>query len=81
MSRRFDNLVQLDHVGVSDYLQNVDFASDPLHVAFVFDLLLLENFDGNLFSSDEVSSKTHFAKRALTKGATYIQNSSESCLT
>ena len=41
-------LVELDNIGVADFLENFDLSSDPLHILLVIDLLLLEDLDGNL---------------------------------
>ena len=43
-------LVQLDHVRMSNYLQNVDFPSNPLDIGLIFDLIFFEYFDCYFFS-------------------------------
>lgn len=45
-------LVQLNHVGMSYDLQNVDFPRDAINVRLVLYLLFLENFDRHLFVGD-----------------------------
>lgn len=40
--------VELDDVGVSNFLQDFDFPSDPFHVLLVVDFLFLKDFDGHL---------------------------------
>lgn len=71
MSACFDDLVELDNVRVSDDLENMNFPSDAVDVRLVLDLVFLEDFDGDLFVGDQVSSETDFAKCALAEGATY----------
>ena len=41
-------LVELDDVGVTNFLEDFDFPSDSLNVLLIVDLLLLENFDSDL---------------------------------
>lgn len=43
----FNDLVQLDDVGVPDQLQDVDLSRHSLHIGDINDLRLLEYFDGN----------------------------------
>ena len=45
----FDDLVELDDVGVSDQLEDVDLSGDPLNVSHIHDLLFLEDLDGYFF--------------------------------
>ena len=47
-SWRFDNLVQLDDMGMPHNLENVDLATDSFHVVHVGYLAFLKNFDCNL---------------------------------
>ena len=63
-------LVELDYIGMSDDLEDVDFTSDSLHVRLVLDLVLLKYFDSYLFTSDEVSSETNLSEGALTQRST-----------
>ena len=44
----FDDFVELDHVGVSDLLQDFDLSGDSLHVLLVMDFIFLQNFNRNL---------------------------------
>ena len=41
-------LVELDYVGMSNFLKNFDFPGDAFYILLVVDFLLLENFDGHL---------------------------------
>ena len=41
-------LVELDDVGVANFFEDFDFASDAFNVFLVVDLLLLKNFHGHL---------------------------------
>ena len=42
------NLIELHELGVSNYLEDVNFTRDALDVSHVRDFVLLEDFDGNL---------------------------------
>ena len=42
------NLIELHELGVSNYLEDVNFTRDALDVSHVSDFVLLEDFDGNL---------------------------------
>ena len=44
-----DDFIELDHIRVPDLLQNLDLPRDSLDVLLVVDLVLLEDFDSNLF--------------------------------
>lgn len=39
-----------------DNLENVDFSSNPLNVGLVFDLVLLQNFNGYFLTCDQMST-------------------------
>jgi len=41
-------LVELNDVGVANFFENFDFASDPLHVLLVIDFFFLKNFYSHL---------------------------------
>lgn len=45
-----DDLVQLNHVRVTDLLEDFDLASNAFDIFLVVDLVLLENLDGDLLS-------------------------------
>ena len=64
-------LIQLNHVRMSDFLENVDLSCDPLNVTFVFDSVFLKNLDGYFFSSDRVSADPYFSEGTRTKRSTY----------
>ena len=55
-------LVELNDVGVSDFLQDVDFTSHTLHVPFVFDAVLLQDLYRHFLTCDCVRSDPHFAE-------------------
>ena len=61
-----DDLVELDDLGVSDYLQNMDLSGHALHIGDITDLGLLEDLDGNFLSGGEVSPQFHLAEGALS---------------
>ena len=41
-------LIELDDIGVTNFLQNLDFSCDAFHILLVVDLFLLKNFDCHL---------------------------------
>jgi hypothetical protein len=59
--------IELDHVGVSDYFQNVNFTRNSFHIRLVFDLVFFENFDRHLLSGDQMGSEPNFAESTLTE--------------
>ena len=63
-------LIQLNHVRMSDFLENVDLSCDPLNVTLVFDSVFLKNLDGYFFSSDRVSADPYFTEGTRTKRST-----------
>ena len=62
-----NNLVQLNHVRVSHLLQNLDFSSDAFNVFLVVDLVLLQNFDGNLNWSNQFTTYLLASQSMLTE--------------
>ena len=44
----FPYLVELNHVWVTDFLENFDLSGDSFDIFLVVDLFLLQYFDGNL---------------------------------
>ena len=52
----FDDLVELDDVGVPHYLQDLDLSSHSFNVCFVNDLFFLEYFDCHFLSGERVSA-------------------------
>ena len=64
-------LVKLDHIWVSHNLQDVYFPCHSLDVRLVFDLVLLQDFNGNFLSSYQMSAQTNFAKCSLSKWSPY----------
>lgn len=45
-----DYLIELDDVGVLDFAEDIDFSPDSNQVVFLFDLLFLQDLDGDLFA-------------------------------
>ena len=45
---RLNDLVELDDIGVANFLQNFNFSRNPFNVLLVVDLFFLKDFDGNL---------------------------------
>ena len=79
---RFDDFVQLNHVRVPNLLKNLDFPRDTLNVFLIVDLVLLEDFNGNLcqlvqrratylFTCQGVLAELHLAKGSLSKMFAY----------
>lgn len=62
-----DDFVQLNDIGVADLLENFDLASDALNVFLVVDLVLLENFDGDLFASEGVLTELDLAESSFSE--------------
>ena len=50
---------------MSDDLEDVDLSGDPLHIALVLDFVLLQDFNGHLFTSNKVGAQPHFSESAL----------------
>ena len=44
----FDNLINLNHIGVMQLLENFNFSTNPLDIFFVLDPRFFKNFDRNL---------------------------------
>ena len=63
--RGFDDLVQLDDVGMPYELENVNLPTHPLHVNYVNDAILLEHLDSYLLAREGVRTQFHFPKGAL----------------
>jgi hypothetical protein len=43
-----NDLVELNYIRMSDLLQNFDFSRNALHIFLIMDLVLFENFNGDL---------------------------------
>ena len=56
---------------MADNFQYLDFSCDPIDVIYVYDLVFLENFDGNFLASERVCANLHFPKSAFAKVTTY----------
>lgn len=67
----FDYLIQLNHSGVSDFLQDLDLPCNPIDVHLVLDLVLLQYLDGYLFIRDRVDSLFHLAEGSFSESAVY----------
>lgn len=62
-----DDLVQLNDIGVSDLLKNLDLPCDPFHVLLVIDLFFLKDFDSYLFARQNVRALLDLAESALAQ--------------
>ena len=52
----FDDIVEPDDVGVLDELEDIDFAGDLDHPGLGVDVAALDEFDGDLFTRDDVNA-------------------------
>ncbi len=64
---RLNNFIELNYVRMAHYLQDVDFATDPLHVVNVRNFTFFEDLDGYLLIRKNMNSFLHFAKSTLAK--------------
>lgn len=67
LARRLDNLVKLDDVRVTNYLQNVDLSGHPVNIRLVFNLVFLKNLNSYFFACDKMRAEAHLSERSLTK--------------
>ena len=56
---------------MSDNLEDFDFSCDSIDVIHIYDLVFLENFDGNFLASERVCANLHFPKSAFAKVTAY----------
>ena len=56
---------------MSHNLEYVNLPGDSLNVRLILDLVFLQNFDSNFFSSKHMRAKPHLAKCALAEGPTF----------
>jgi len=68
-------LIQLDYVGMTHYLQNVDFSCHSIDIRdvdyFVFD----EHLDGHTLSSQAVEAYMHFPKSSFSQATAFVKHS------
>ena len=69
---RLNYLVELYHVGVSDYFEDLNLPGHAFNIGLVLDLVFLENFDGYLFPSECMSSQSDFSESALAQSLAYM---------
>ena len=60
-------LIKLNDIWVPNYLENMDFPRNSLHIGLILDLILLEDFDSDFLTCDEMSSQTHLSECTLTE--------------
>lgn len=60
-------LIKLNDIRVSNDLENVDLPGNSLDVRLVLDLVLLEDLDGDLLASYQMSAQSHLTERALSE--------------
>lgn len=68
----FDDLVELDDVGVPDQFQDVDLPRDPFHVGHLRNLALFEYFDGYALIGGLVECGLDLSEGALADGLAFI---------
>ena len=66
----FNNFVQLDDVGMSDYLEYLNFSHHSVDVCLVIDFFLFQYFDCYLLLRQQMGAFAHLAKRALSQSFT-----------
>ena len=66
----FNNFVQLDYVGMSDYLEYLNFSHHSVDVCLVIDFFLFQYFDCYLLLRQQMGAFAHLAKRALSQSFT-----------
>lgn len=62
------DVVELNDVRVSHYLEDVYLPCNALHVAYIGDFLFLQYFDGDFLLGVDVNTLLHLAKSTLSKG-------------
>ena len=60
-------LIQLNHVRMSDFLENVDLSCDPLNVTLVFDSVFLKDLDGYFLLGSDADAQFDLAKGTFTQ--------------
>ena len=68
LSVRLNNLVELYHVRMAHYLQDLNLPGHSLYVSLVQYFVLLEDLDGNLFSCEGVVAESDLPKSPLAQG-------------
>ena len=60
-------LIELDHIRMSNFLQNVNLSCHSLYITLVFDSVLFQNFDSNFFACDRVRTNSYFSEGSGSK--------------
>ena len=55
---------------MSDDFQDVDFTSDAIYIRLIFDLVLFQDFYGDLFACYQMGAQSYLAEGTLTERAT-----------
>jgi hypothetical protein len=63
----FDNIIELNDVGMSDNFENVNLSGHSFDITNVSYPLLLQYFDGHLLLGIQMDSLLDLSKRPLTK--------------
>ena len=70
LSISLDNLVELYHVWMAHYLQDLNLPGHSLYVSLVQYFVFLEDLDGDLFPCEGVGAESDLPKGPLTQGLT-----------
>jgi hypothetical protein len=65
--RSFNDLVELDDVGVPDEFEDVDFSRDSFNICNIHYLIFLQDFYGYFFSRGDMDAHLYLPKRALSQ--------------
>ena len=68
----FNYFVKLNHIWVSDLLENFDFSCDSLHVFLIIDFVFLEDFDGYFLAGQRVLAELDLSEGSLAKMLAWI---------
>jgi hypothetical protein len=71
LSVRFNYLIKLNDVGVSNDFENLNFTHDTGNIGLIFNFILFQYFHRNLFICQHMSPKAHLTKGTLSNCVTY----------
>lgn len=62
MFRCFNDFIKLDDVRMSNQFQDVNLPTNSLHICYIHDTILLQNFDGYLFAGGKMGGQFNFSE-------------------
>lgn len=62
----FDDLIQLNDIGMPNQLQNVDLSRYSFHIGYVYYPILLKDLDGHFLTRWNVGCQLYFAECAFS---------------